>query len=217
MGVGDGFEARLLLREARQGVLATAAGGEPQAGWVTPATDAGLQILLLLSGLSAHTKALEASPSCALLVTGRPAGANPQLTPRISVNGHAEKLARSSPDYHASRARYLAVHPYAALYADFEDFSLWRITPRSALHVAGFGRARKLGPASLCPSAAIVAAIDEDRGSLMPFAAGLRDHVVGLDCDGVDVQHDEATERWSFSAPAVSPDEWREAFEQLVM
>ncbi len=212
--MSDGFEARLLLREARSGVLATAAGGEPQAGLVTPATDAGLDILLLLSGLSAHTKALEAEAACAVLVSGRAAGANPQTTPRISVNGTAEKLRRGTEDYAAARARYLAVHPYAALYVDFDDFSVWRVRPEAALHVAGFGRARKLGGAALRPAPEAVTAIEAARSSLEAEAARLG-HVVGLDPDGVDLADGEATIRRSFARAAADAGSWREALTRI--
>ena len=195
-----GFEARRLLREARVGVLATVAGGEPAQGLVTPATDPALGIILLLSGLSAHTAALERDGRCALLVTGAPAGANPQLTPRISVNGRAEKLARDHPALPAMRARYLAVHPYASLYVDFDDFSFWRIEPEVALHVAGFGRARTLSRVSLCPEPARVAAI--------AAAAAPPAGVVGVDLDGFDVTAGEATVRRSFEREATNAADW---------
>ncbi len=213
--MSDGFEARLLLREARSGVLATAAGGEPQVGLVTPATDAGLDILLLLSGLSAHTRALEAEAACAVLVSGRAAGANPQTTPRISVNGTAEKLRRGTEEYAAGRARYLAVHPYAALYVDFDDFSVWRVRPEAALHVAGFGRARKLGGAALRPPPEAVAAIEAARSSLEAEAVRLLGHVVGLDPDGVDLADGEATIRRSFARAAADAGSWREALTRI--
>ncbi len=213
--MSDGFEARKLLREARQGVLATAAGGEPQQGLVTPATDAGCDILLLLSGLSAHTRALQEAPACAVLVMGRPTGANPQMTPRVSVNGHAERLASGSADRQAARARYLAVHPYASLYVDFEDFSFWRVRSETALHVAGFGRARKLDGNSLRPAPGSVASLDAARPSLLAEARRLGD-VAGLDGDGIDLLEGEATVRRSFDASASDPDGWRAALLRLV-
>ena len=211
--MSDGFEARLLLREARQGFLATTAGGEPQLGLVTPATDAGLDIILLLSGLSAHTRALEAERSCAVLVTGRSAGANPQMTPRISINGHAEKLSTGSVEREAARARYLAVHPYAALYVDFEDFSFWRIRPDAALHVAGFGRARKLGGDALRPTQ--TGMIDRATPTLLAEARRLLGDVVGLDVDGVDLAIGEASVRRSFIAPAFEEETYRFALTRL--
>jgi putative heme iron utilization protein len=208
--MSDGFEARRLIREARQASLATAAGGAPQLGLVTPATDPGLDILLLLSGLSAHTRALIEHPACGLLFIGAPAGANPQMTPRVAVTGVAERLDRGSPGHDAARARYLAVHPYAALYVDFDDFSLWRLRPETANHVAGFGRARKLSGDALRPKPSDVASIEAAASSLIGQAGAAPGEIAGLDCDGVDLVVGEATERRSFQA--ADPQAWLAGF-----
>src|ERR1700676_1436861 len=111
------FEARKLLRAARAGTLATAAdGGQPFASLVTPACAPDLSLLLLLSSLSEHTRHLRADPRCSILVTGAPEGANPQTAPRVTITGLAEFAADP-----ALKPRYLAVHPYAAMYAEFAD------------------------------------------------------------------------------------------------
>src|SRR5471030_3333634 len=107
------FEARKLLRAARSGTLATAAdGGQPFASLVTPACAPDLSVLLLLSNLSEHTRHLRAEPRCSILVCGTAEGANPQTAPRVTVTGTAQIA-----DDPGLKARYLAVHPYASLYA----------------------------------------------------------------------------------------------------
>src|SRR5262245_14129867 len=149
------WEARKLLRAARVGTLATVADGQPFASLVTPATAPDLSLLLLLSDLSEHTRHLRAEPRCSVLVTGAAVDANPQTTPRVTVTGVAE------PDGDpALKARYLAMHPYASLYADFTDFTLWRIRPLGALYVGGFGRAARLRAADLAPDPAAAATIE---------------------------------------------------------
>ena len=203
-----GFEGRRLLRAARMGVLATAAGGELAQGLVTPATDAAGGIILLLSGLSAHTAALEREGRCAVLVTGERQGANPQLTPRISVNGRAEKLLRDDPALEAVRARYLAIHPYAALYVDFGDFSFWRVAPEVGLHVAGFGKARTLSAISLLPAADRVEAVTAAEDALRAAAADRFGAIAAIDLDGVDVPVGEETVRHSFSRVAEGVADW---------
>src|ERR1700676_5609502 len=116
------FEARKLLRAARSGTLATVVdGGQPFASLVTPACAPDLSLLLLLSNLSEHTRHLRADPRCSILVSGPPEGANPQTAPRVTVTGIAEVVTDLG-----LKARYLAVHPYASLYADFGAFNLWR-------------------------------------------------------------------------------------------
>ncbi len=144
-----------LLRAARVGTLATTVGGQPFASLVTPATAPDLSLLLLLSSLSEHTRHLRADPRCSILVAGAATGANPQTAPRLTVTGQA----RPEPDP-ALKARWLAVHPYAALYADFSDFGLWRIAPIAGLLVGGFARATRLRQSELTPDAAAVAAIE---------------------------------------------------------
>ena len=134
-----GGQARRLLRAARVGCLATSAQGQPFASLVTPACMPDGSLLLLLSRLSEHTRHLAADSRCSVMVSGIAETANPQTTPRATVTGLAEVV-----DDPALKARYLAVHPYASLYADFSDFATWRIKPAGGLLVAGFGKAARL-------------------------------------------------------------------------
>ena len=148
------WAARKLLRAARAGTLASSMQGQPFASLVTPATAPDLAVLLLLSDLSEHTRHLRADPRCSVLVCGAATGENPQTAPRVTVTGLAEAVADAG-----LKARYLAVHPYAALYAGFGDFALWRIRPVNGLFVGGFARAARLRAADLTPEPAAVAAI----------------------------------------------------------
>ena len=110
-----------------------------------------LSPLLLLSSLSEHTRHLRAEPRCALLVQGAPESANPQTAPRVTLTGLAEPVPEA--EVPPLKARWLARHPYAALYADFGDFALWRIRPGGALLVGGFARADPArGWPTCCPT-----------------------------------------------------------------
>src|SRR5689334_21205250 len=72
----------------------------------------------------------------ATLATAMPAGSDNALTgPRVTVLG---RIAPSEDP--ADRARFLARHPSAALYADFADFRFYRVAVERAHLVAGFGR-----------------------------------------------------------------------------
>jgi putative heme iron utilization protein len=142
-------EARALLSGARSGSLAVIEAGMPVIALVTPAIGPDGAPLVLLSTLSAHTRALAADPRCALMVASQPAAGapgeeNPQTSARLSLTGRARPIANPN-----SRAAYLAIHPYAELYIDFADFSLWRIQVESARFVGGFARAASLDPARL--------------------------------------------------------------------
>jgi putative heme iron utilization protein len=137
--------ARRLLGDARYGALATidAADGHPMASRVAVALDAEGAPLLLISALSAHSGALDADPRCSLLV-GEPGAGDPLAHPRLTVSGHARRIARDDPSQPAVRTRWLEVHPKAALYVDFGDFAFWRIDVMQASLNGGFGRAYRL-------------------------------------------------------------------------
>jgi putative heme iron utilization protein len=203
------WKARELLRAARVGTLATTAQGQPFASLVTPACAPDLSILLLLSDLSEHTRHLRVEPRCSVLVAGTQADANPQTTPRITVTGLAEV-----EDDPILKARYLAVHPYASLYAVFGDFALWRIQPASGLYVGGFGRAARLSTAILLPDRQVVAAIDAEASDIIAHCNS--DHaaalalivgrsgdwqMVAVDVDGCDLAQGEQVVRVHWSAP----------------
>jgi putative heme iron utilization protein len=203
------WQARMLLRAARVGTLATSAEGQPFASLVTPGTAPDFSPLLFLSSLSEHTRHLRAEPRCAVMVAGPAVEQNPQTAPRVTVTG----IAEPAPDP-ALKARWLAVHPYAALYADFADFSLWRIRPLAGLLVGGFARATRLRQSDLTPDPAAVAAVaaaeasimrhcnDDHPDALAAIAArpgGWR--MVAVDVDGCDLAHGETVLRVHWSAP----------------
>lgn len=199
-----GFEARRLLRAARSASLATIdAAGAPFVSLVTHAVDETGALLMLLSGLSEHTRHLQADARCSLMVTGAPDGPNPQTTPRVTVTG----LAAVALDP-ALRARWIGRHPYAGFYADFTDFALWRLVPQAGLIVAGFGRAARLQAASLCPDPEIGAAIAATRPALEVVwqAHGGGGRLIGVDADGADIETAAGAQRLAFPHPAASAD-----------
>ena len=130
--------ARLLVRRRGVGMLATtmADGGAPYASLVTYACDHRGQPLFLFSGLSDHTKNIAADVRASLLVENAARNRNPQTGPRLTLMGAVKP--DKSPE---TRARFLARHPDAALYADFADFGFYRMTVERAHWVGGFARA----------------------------------------------------------------------------
>jgi putative heme iron utilization protein len=129
-------ESRRLLRTSRYGALATKdrGTGHPYASLVALAPDADGAPLILISTLALHTMNLLADPACSLLLADIGEG-DPSAHPRLSLMGQARKM-----DPSAVRERYLLAQPDAALYADFADFSFWRVEPLGGHLVAGFGR-----------------------------------------------------------------------------
>jgi hypothetical protein len=220
-------EARRLLRAAAAATLATSAEGQPFASLVTPTTAPDLSVLLLLSSLSEHTRHLRAEPRVALMVAGTPEGPNPQTAPRLTVTGLAEPVpAEQVP---ALKARWLRHHPYAALYADFGDFALWRIRPMAALWVGGFARATRLRAAELAPDPVAVAALEaaeaeiaqhvnhDHADALAAIATGLEGAPPGdwrlgnLDAEGCDLVAGDLVRRHTWRVPVADADDVRKA------
>jgi putative heme iron utilization protein len=100
------------------------------------------QPLVLISAMAMHTQNLQADPRASLLVT-QPVG-NPQIkeagdplaAARLTLMGEARSLARGEAG--PARETYLARHPRAAYWVDFEDFSFWRLDVRDVYFVGGF-------------------------------------------------------------------------------
>ena len=202
------WQARSLLRAARAATLATADDGQPYAALVTPAPAPDLSLLMLLSGLSAHTRHLGADGRCALMVTGEATGPNPQTAPRLTVTGVA------TPEHDpALKARWVARHPYAAFYADLGDFRLIRVRPAAGQFIGGFASAHRLSAADLTPDPAAVAAVlaaepsilahvNGDHGGALTRIAGSPGwQMMAVDVDGCDLAKDDAVLRVAWSAP----------------
>lgn len=143
------------------------------------------------------------------MLSGVAESANPQTMPRVTVTGVAEVVVEP-----ALKARFLAVHPYASLYADFGDFATWRIKPAAGLMVGGFARAFRLKAADLAPDADAVAAISASEAGILAHCN--RDHpdalaaiageagewrMVTADVDGFDLALEERVVRFAWSAP----------------
>jgi hypothetical protein len=143
-------EVRTLIDAARFGALSflDPATGHPAASRIGVATLTDGTPLTLISNLAAHTAALKADPRCALLVGEPLSKGDPLVHPRVSLTCRAEPIAGEAGLAEA-RARYLAHHPKAGLYAGFADFGFWRLTPEGALFNGGFGRAYRLARGDL--------------------------------------------------------------------
>ncbi|MFD2261825.1 HugZ family protein [Lacibacterium aquatile] len=91
--------------------------------------------LLLISGLAVHTQNIHAHKAVSLLVDGTGGYEDRLAGPRSTLVGQVEKVEKASFKDH-----YIARHPSAAMYYDFNDFELYRMTIERAHLVAGFGR-----------------------------------------------------------------------------
>jgi len=155
--------ARTLVDQARSGSLATVSRkhpGHPFASVMPYALDADGRPLLLISSMAIHTQNLHGDARASLLVT-QPGSANdPLAAGRVTLMGQASRAGEG--DLATIRAAYLERHPTARYWADFEDFSFWRLEVADVYFVGGFaamgwveaGEYRRARPDPLADAAA---------------------------------------------------------------
>ncbi|MEL6233472.1 MAG: DUF2470 domain-containing protein [Pseudomonadota bacterium] len=209
-------QARQFLRTARHAALAVLepGTGAPLVSRVSVASDADGAPLILISQLSAHFPALDADGRCSLLF-GEPGAGDPLAHPRMSVTARAVRLEGQARI--AARARFLARHPKAELYADFADFAFWRLTPTGAALNGGFAKAYDLTAAHLlCASDAgladmepgAVAHMNEDHADAIRLyaqtlcgAPARNWQIATLDVEGIDMIDGDSVVRLWFDQP----------------
>ena len=90
--------------------------------------------VFLISNLAVHTRNLKADPRASLLVK-ESGPSNPLALGRVTLVGRC--AATEDP---AIKAAFLAKNPAARFYADFADFSVWRLSVERVRYIGGFGR-----------------------------------------------------------------------------
>jgi putative heme iron utilization protein len=131
-------QARTLVHLGRTGTLGTLSRrhpGHPFVSVMPYAPDERGRPLLLISTLAMHTQNLAADPRASLLVA-QP-GDDPLALARLTLMGNARRLA--SGERPAAREAYLARHPNAIHWVDFDDFAFWRLEIADVYFVGGFG------------------------------------------------------------------------------
>jgi putative heme iron utilization protein len=131
---------RNLLRAADRAALATSLPAAAYQAWpyaslvlMAAATDGSP--ILFISDLSEHAKNIAADNRVSLLIDGTAGLKDPLTGPRVSILGRAVRA-----DLPELKARFLARHAGAKIYAGFADFHVYRLEATRAHFVAGFGR-----------------------------------------------------------------------------
>ena len=213
--------ARTLLRSARYAAIAVLdpETGFPFASRVLLGTDIDGVPVILVSGLSTHTRALDADRRASLL-TGEPGKGDPLAYPRLTTQCLAELVERDSVIHARIRSRFLNRHAKAKLYIDFPDFRFFRLVPQSASLNGGFGRAYLLdgddltirSPGNENVAAQADAIVQELLGTSPDLAAmtaaslkagnGGEWRICGVDCAGFDLISGDLLLRCEFAAVA---------------
>jgi putative heme iron utilization protein len=137
-----------LLRRERIAHLATLRQGAPMASMTLylPAADFAA-FHVHVSRLAWHTQDMAQDPRVALSIAETDdRRADPFTLMRVSIRGRAEQLSGSQDRLKKS---WLERFPEQKINFELADFSFWRILPRDARFVAGFGRIHNLSAAEL--------------------------------------------------------------------
>jgi len=213
-------ESRTLIELAKTCFVATASAeldGHPFGSMVDLACDEQGRPIFVISTLSGHTKDLAKDMRCSVTVQ-QPAFAGIQ-DGRVTVVGNVTKV--KDAEVAQTKEIFMKKHP-EAFWAEFADFSVWRMDEiLKVRYVGGFGRAgsvsaERYAEASPDPVAAftpmiaghmnadhkdaIVAMLDH-YGSLKVDDA----QIVYLDKMGMDIAVKQGEESWKQRLPFVSP------------
>ena len=140
-----------LLRGERIAHLATLRQGAPMASMTLYLPDEGFTAFHVhVSRLAWHTQDMAQDPHVALSIAQTDDGrADPFTLMRLSIRGEAVQVANGTSGSEALKKAWLARFPEQAINFELADFSFWRIVPRDARFVAGFGRIHNLSAAAL--------------------------------------------------------------------
>jgi len=134
-----------LIRKERIAHLATLRQGAPMASMTLYLASERLDAFHVhVSRLAWHTQDMQKDARVALSIAERDDGrADPFTLMRVTIRGDAFQ------DLDGPREAWLARFPEQAINFQLADFSFWKIVPRDARFVAGFGRIHNLSAKEL--------------------------------------------------------------------
>lgn len=214
--------------------VATLSTGQGEEGWpygslVLTAVDHAARPILLISTLAEHTRNILRDNRVSLMFDGTTAYQERLTGPRVTVMGRAVK----AEDVHA-KARFIARHPSAAMYAGFGDFAFYRVEPERAHIVAGFGKIDWVAPVDLLTDtsgaaelveaeADVVAHMNEDHSNAVALYAnvlcgrsGVGWRLTGIDPEGADMARPGDHCRMTFDKPVCTAEQARVELVRLV-
>ena len=134
-----------LIRKERVAHLATLRGGAPMVSMTLYMPEPDFSAFYVhVSRLAWHTQDMQHDARVALSISETDdRRADPFTLMRVSIRGEAAQLSGGPKE------AWLARFPAQAINFELADFSFWKITPRDARFVAGFGRIHNLSAAEL--------------------------------------------------------------------
>ena len=141
----DADALALLIRKERIAHLGTLRGGAPMVSMTLYLPDESFSAFYVhVSRLAWHTQDMLQDARVALSIAETDDGrADPFTLMRVSIRGEALQIPEGPKE------AWLARFPQQAINFELADFSFWKITPRDARFVAGFGRIHNLSAEAL--------------------------------------------------------------------
>lgn len=144
-----------LIRKERLAALGTLRDGAPLVSMTLYRAAGDFSAFHIhVSRLAWHTQDMLQDPRVSLSIAETDDGREDPFTlMRLSVRGNAEQLPNEDSEHAALKAAWLERFPRQAINFQLADFSFWRIVPREARFVAGYGRIANLSAAELAAAA----------------------------------------------------------------
>src|SRR4051794_4029142 len=145
-----------LIRAQRVAHLATLRGGAPMASMTLYLPEPDFSAFWLhVSRLAWHTQDMAHDARVALSIAeADDARADPFTLRRVTIRGQALNLPNEAAEHAGLRKSWLTRFPEQVVNFELADFSFWKIVPRDARFIAGFGQIHNLSAAELSRAAA---------------------------------------------------------------
>jgi putative heme iron utilization protein len=136
---------RKVIEQERLAHLGTLRGGAPMVSMTLYLAEKDLSAFYVhVSSLAWHTQDMKQDGRIALSISeSDDRRADPFTLMRVTIRGEATQMISGPKD------AWLARFPEQAINFTLADFSFWRITPRDARFVAGFGRIHNISATEL--------------------------------------------------------------------
>ena len=136
---------RSLISKERVAHLGTLRNGAPMVSMTLYLSERDFSAFYVhVSRLAWHTQDMTHDPRVALSIAETDdRRADPFTLMRVTIRGEAQRIEQGPKD------AWLGRFPEQAINFELADFSFWKITPRDARFVAGFGRIHNLSAAEL--------------------------------------------------------------------
>ncbi len=145
---------KLILKE-RVAHLGTLRGGEPMVSMTLYLPQRDFSAFHVhVSRLAWHTQDMLHDARVALSISeGDDGRADPFTLARVTIRGDAVQIQNNDSAFQNLKSAWLERFPEQAINFELADFSFWRIAPRDARFVAGFGSIHNLSAQELVRAA----------------------------------------------------------------